>query len=384
MSLIIDALRKAQHLRLKDTRGVPFFKSQSPPNEKRRTELGKRRLFPILCLIGLILILWIVVWNPFSSHQERKPLLSVALSEKNKSSILVTEKKPEAPAKALRSSLQEAEKPLFSSESPETKREEPLLKPVQKERKVKISKPMRRSIIGKSFLPSEEASPQPLKRSPPSKEAPHTPADETQEVLKPPSPSAEILLLFNQGVLYQNQKETAKAIQTYQRVIELDSTYFEAYNNLGLLYQELGDFDRAIQAYQKSIEINPRYEKAFNNLGILFYLKDRYEEALESFQKAIALHPGNMESYLNLGILLKKQGQGDKAMDSFQKALAINPISGETHYNIALLYEQINQIGLAIDHYQKFIQLSARTHPVLVSKVQRHLDALFRKEREKK
>jgi hypothetical protein len=32
---------------------------------------------------------------------------------------------------------------------------------------------------------------------------------------------------------------------------------------------------------------------------------------------------------------------------------------------------------MAISHYQKFIQLSSRTHPDLVSKVQRRLDYLM-------
>jgi hypothetical protein len=43
----------------------------------------------------------------------------------------------------------------------------------------------------------------------------------------------------------------------------------------------------------------------------------------------------------------------------------------------------MNQLDLAIDHYQKFIQLSSKTYPVLVSKVQRHLDTLSRMKREK-
>jgi len=269
-------------------------------------------------------------------------------------------------------------------ESPEIKKEEPLSKQVEKERKPRISKPTGRSGVSKPSSPSAMISSQPLEKSPPSKaEAAFTPTNEAQKVLKPILPSSEILTLFNQGVLYQNQKETVKAIQAYQGVIELDPAYVEAYNNLGLLYQETGDFGRAYDAYQRSLEINPLYEKALNNLGILFYLQGRYEEALKSFQKALAVHPENMESYLNLGILFKKQGQWDDAMDSFQKALAINPIFGEAHYNLALLYEQRNQLDLAVDQYQKFIQLSSKTYPVLALKVQRHLDALSRRIRGK-
>ena len=102
-----------------------------------------------------------------------------------------------------------------------------------------------------------------------------------------PFPS-EVLTHFNLGVQHYNQREFLKAIQAYQKVIELDSTYIEAYNNLGIIYQEMGDFDKAFGAYQKSIEINPQYEKGYNNLGIILDLKGRNEEALEAFQKALA------------------------------------------------------------------------------------------------
>ena len=384
MSLIIDALRKAQQLRTGDIQGVPFFRSRQP-SDRRKTGTGKWWFFPILGLICLLIGTGIVLWSPFSSFQERKPLPLIA-SEREKPPVFVSKEEPEEPAKAL-PALQAVENPLPRSDSQEMKKEASLSKPIEREQEVKISTPLQRVAIRKPALPAEEASPQPVKTSPPSKEEPPlTPTDEiheTQGALKPPALSTEILILFNQGVLYQNQRETSKAIAAYQRVLELDPAYFEAYNNMGLLYQEIGDFDRAILAYQKSIEINPGYEKALNNLGILYYLKDRYEEALECFQKAIAVRPENLESYLNLGILFKKQGQWDKALDSFQKALTIDPFYGETHDNIALLYEQMNQLELAIDHYQKFIQLSSKTYPVLASKVQRHLDVLSKMKREK-
>ena len=384
MSLIIDALKKAQQLRLKDIQSIPFFRSQQPSNKKRRTGQGKKWFVPILGLICLFLILWVVVWNPFSSFQGRKPSPLAALPEKDKPSPLMTENKPEEPAKVLSSSSQEAEKEWLSRELQETKKEEPLLGQIEKKQKPKTSKPIGRAVVRKPLpAPGKVSSQPPETITPPEEKASLSSAHEPREILKPLPPSPEILTLFNQGVLFQNQKEAVKAIRAYQSVIELDPAYFEAYNNLGLLYQEIGNFDKAYQAFQKSIEINPLYEKALNNLGILFYLQDRYAEALKSFQKAIAAHPENLETYLNLGILFKKQGQWDNAIDSFLKALAINPLYGETHYNMALLYEQMNQLDLAIDHYQKFIQLSSKTYPVLASKVQRHLDALSRMKREK-
>jgi tetratricopeptide (TPR) repeat protein len=188
--------------------------------------------------------------------------------------------------------------------------------------------------------------------------------------------TSETLNHFNSGVHFYNQGDFSKAIQAYQKVIELDPTYIEAYNNLGVIYQMLGDVDRALGFYQKSTEINPRYEKGYHNLGTLFFLKGRYEEAHETFGKALSINFNNIETHINLGILFKKKGQWGKAIESYQKALAINPLHSETHYNIALLYEQLENLELAVIHYQQFIQLSLKSHPDLVAKVQRHLNTI--------
>jgi type IV pilus biogenesis/stability protein PilW len=196
------------------------------------------------------------------------------------------------------------------------------------------------------------------------------------------STAREILTHFNRGVHFSQQRDFARATQAYEKVIELEPNYVEAYNNLAILYQEMGDLEKARFAYQKSVELNPRYEKAHNNLGILLCLQERYEESIEAFQKALAINPHNMESYINLGILFKKTGQMDRAIECYQKALHINPLHPEAHYNIALLYEQLGNLVLAIGHYQEFVQLSAKNHSDLVSRVKRHLDDLSRASRE--
>jgi tetratricopeptide (TPR) repeat protein len=47
------------------------------------------------------------------------------------------------------------------------------------------------------------------------------------------------------------------AIVSFQRAIEIDPDFFEAYNNLGTLYALRGWMDRAKEQWQRSLEINP-------------------------------------------------------------------------------------------------------------------------------
>jgi superkiller protein 3 len=392
MSLIMDALKQAQQLRLKGSEEIPILKY--PHSEKKRGGIIKKRWvfvgagFIFLCIVSFILI---KPGSPPMATQSNQPMVlmerkpSVPVGEKisteppSEVSIPLKDKEPSSTVQTL-NRMSSNQKDTVGSLSIEAtlkdhpfpgnkpslnkKKEEPLTKNVSEEEKLKTQGKVTIEKSLPSFPPSHQG------------ELPSKSIGVEQEGGKDHTLTLEILNHFNSGVYFYKQGEFSKAIQAYQKVLEVDPTYIEAYNNLGILYQTLGDMDRALGFYQKSIEINPRYEKGYNNLGTLLFLRGRYEEAQEAFGKALALNPDNIESHINLGILFKKKGEVEKAIESYQKALAINPLHGETHYNIALIYEQLENLELAVNHYQQFVQLSSKSHPDLILKVKRHLNVI--------
>ena len=408
MSLIIDAIKKAQQLRLKDLRGTPFFKGPDPRREKRRME---RKHLWALAAVGFCLLLVLLGsfsysrWKPKGSQ----PIVSVVNApaqeaakydfqglRKEEASASRTEwpslwekyetdetwgdvlKKPKAKKKKKKKTNVSIESQNDQMLNPLSTEDENPLKSAEAEREARIDKRQ---------TPSAPLPDQPVQKPAPAlpkQEVLAKPKDAEFETGKNRIAASDALIHFNSGVDLYHQRDYAKAIQAYQKVIEIDPRYAEAYNNLGIIYQEAGDFDRALSTYQKAIEINPKYEKALNNLGVLLYLKGRYEESIHAFQKALALNANNIESHINLGILFKKQGQMEKALESYHRALAINPLYGEAHYNMGLLYEQLEKMEMAISHYQKFIQVASKTHSDLVAQVKRHLNYLIRMQENKK
>ena len=389
MSLIMDALKRAQQLRLKESKGTPFFKNPSPKNRRGRRSLGKRWIVIGAVLASLVIVIFVFL-KPVSPPLTSKPGRAVALIEK-KAPLPAVEKKPQEPTKEI-ASPEFIEGPKDVLSKPKDILSQPKETSLQGakatsgiEPPVNLSTPRPK---GDSLSVAERVKPRP--KRPVKKGLSPTPAHLASlkgEALSKPTGTekeegkdrpivTEAIHYFNSAVSFYNQRETSRAIQAYQKAIELNPASIEAYNNLGIIYQEMGDFGRAVEAYQKAIEINPQYEKAYNNLGILLFLKGRLEEATEAFQKALAINPNNVESLINLGVLFRKQGQSEKGIESYQRALAINPFQGETHYNIGLLYEEMENVELAVDHYQKFIQLSSKTYPVLASKVQSRVNYL--------
>jgi tetratricopeptide (TPR) repeat protein len=58
------------------------------------------------------------------------------------------------------------------------------------------------------------------------------------------------------------RKEYQKAANDFERAVKLDSTFFEAYNNLGYCYRKLGDFPAALGAYDRAISLNTNFAQA--------------------------------------------------------------------------------------------------------------------------
>jgi len=398
MSLIIDALKRAQQLRLNGSEGSPILKYPYP--KKKRGGRFKKHWIPVGAgLISLCVVLFFFL-RPASSPLatqineiiipvERKPPASTSekiSSEPPKEVVSLPENRDSPP-------MGQALNPAGSGQAPNRTGSEqtgtqaspgagaPLSgRPSHPEREKKSAE-TKTSFVGKQGGSLSKQVPPSLAAQ--KEETPPRSVGVKQNGEKDGTLASDVINYFNSGVTFYNQKEYSKAIRAYQKVIELDPAYVEAYNNLGIIYQMMGDVERAFGTYQKATEINPRYEKGYNNLGILLLLKGHYEEALEAFQKALAINPNNIESHINLGILFMKKAQWDEAIESYQKALAIDPLHRETHYNIALLYEQLENLELAISHYQQFIQLSSKSNSELVSRVRRHLNALMKAKRDK-
>lgn len=392
----MDALKKAQQLRSKESKGGPFFKqgrgSRGP---------DKRRWIIIGGSAGVVVILLLVFWWFFLAPSippprqtvrlvERKPTLPEAPKITPETSIEAEKPAPmEEPKPSLSEAGKEAEKRDITKESKpsppkflieegpafEKRKKEKIVGKPATEKEITVSaKKEEKAVVETKTLPLSPSPPPTI----PKEEATAKPAAFVEALGKENPLTPEVIRHFNSGVTFYHQKEMAKAIQAYEKVNELDPNYIEAYNNLGIIYQELGDFESALKTYRRAIEINPKYEKGLNNIGILLHLKGEDEKALEAFNKVLAINPNHIESHINLGTLYKKKGQSEKGIESYRKALAINPHHGETHYNLGLLYEQVGKVESAIHHYQQFVFLSSNSYPELVSRVRRHINQLMK------
>ena len=101
--------------------------------------------------------------------------------------------------------------------------------------------------------------------------------------------------LNSMGEQYYHNNAYDNAILYYQRAIEVNPAYGQAYSNLGLAYKKAGKYAEAIWANRKAIEFGSNVVKAnsYYNVGRIYEERRQYSNALRQYQLAKSNNPGN-------------------------------------------------------------------------------------------
>lgn len=131
--------------------------------------------------------------------------------------------------------------------------------------------------------------------------------------------------------------QDVQAAETYvAKAVELAPKDSEALTLMGWLELEVKDDpEKAIEAYQRVVELKPDIAEAHNNLGVARQRKGELDQAVESFSRALDLKGDYVQALSNRGWALVNQDQWDAAEKDFDKALELNPKDQGALYGLA-------------------------------------------------
>lgn len=114
-----------------------------------------------------------------------------------------------------------------------------------------------------------------------------------------------------------------------EAVVAKEPRNLQALIALGNLYFDSGQSLKAIDAYERAIEIDPRNADVRTDLGIMYRAAKNFDKAIEQFREATRIDPKHKNSRFNLALVLqedKKDFQG--AVMAWEDFLRVEP-SGE-------------------------------------------------------
>lgn len=370
MSLIADALKKAQSARLgrrylsPDPTGVLPTGAKGAQGGLGGSSLGsvlsRINVSPALLVgLGSGVFLFVVLITYFFVARGPKAKLpsavSQATSEKKLAGLILT---PPPSVPAVEPLVWEKGVPAREGQ----KAEAPAEKKTAPEKGPAESGGGRPEVAKVEKKPAQSARPAKPERT-----------RDSAKVAVTPDLSEEVRYHFNLALFYQEERNFPLARREYEKVVQIWPLYAEARNNLGVVYKELGMYDQAIAELNKAVVLNSRYPRAYHNLGVIYQIRGDWKRATKHYETALSLDRNHLSSYNNVGLVYRSQKRLHEAREVLEKALAINPYFPQTHYNLALVLEEMGEVERARFHYQKFVESAGEENSRLAERVRGYL-----------
>lgn len=161
---------------------------------------------------------------------------------------------------------------------------------------------------------------------------------------------AKAVQFFRDGLSFLSKDDCEKALPYFEKAVEADSSYADAWAQSGFCNEKLGRHAEALEASKKAVNLRPSAESYFNIGLASFYLK-QYREAADAYRASIKLDPYNAaDAYYALGLVYRDWGKADEEIHAYKQAIKQRP-----DYTVA--YERLGSRYLKSKKYNEAVEV---------------------------
>jgi tetratricopeptide (TPR) repeat protein len=168
----------------------------------------------------------------------------------------------------------------------------------------------------------------------------------------------DALVYIKMGSAYADKSDYKLAIVYFERAININPYSAYAYNNMGNAYAAIHDYTQAIYCFDKAILIDPHEPYAYNNKGNAYSAQKNYVGAIELYTKAVTTDQSFAGAYSNMGTAYAEVGNYNQAIDCYQKAISLEPNLYDAYNNMGYAYYEVKHYPQAINCYKKAISIN--------------------------
>ncbi|MDR2825040.1 MAG: tetratricopeptide repeat protein [Prevotellaceae bacterium] len=143
-------------------------------------------------------------------------------------------------------------------------------------------------------------------------------------------------LLLEKAIIHENREEYTKALEIYDRIIEIDAFVAEVWFNLGQMHHYNGNYQLALEAYNYAAALDDEdMLTCLQRAHVLFQL-DKYEEAIELYSEYGEKTGDTWQTNIFVAECYEQMEEYDKSMEFFQKSLEKYPDNYDALIGIAI------------------------------------------------
>jgi serine/threonine protein kinase/Tfp pilus assembly protein PilF len=175
----------------------------------------------------------------------------------------------------------------------------------------------------------------------------------------------------NMAAAYQNMGYYTRWREFKKKAFELSDrvTDRERYRIQGDYYRQApGTLDKAIEAYEKLLELYPDDWIGNNSLGIMYLNAEEFDTAQKYFEVNVKNRAEAWQSYTNLGSVYRRQGLFDKATEVYE--IYINEIGENARIRRSLAWDYVYQrkYDLGLTELDKAHALNPENYQIIMDR----------------
>jgi adenylate cyclase len=194
---------------------------------------------------------------------------------------------------------------------------------------------------------------------------------EKRQLQKQGTQNLEAYHLYLQGLSLSHKlsKEALhNSIAFFERALQKDPAFAEAYAGIAVAYQELGytsllvpseAFEKVRAAAEKALELDDTIVEAHMAAAAMAQILD-YDQARAglAYKRAVELAPNSAATHAYYGIMyLSPMGLGDEAIAELRRAVELDPVSVMYLNKLGWVYYMAHRYDPAIEYLQRSLEL---------------------------
>ncbi|MGE0691286.1 MAG: tetratricopeptide repeat protein, partial [Candidatus Nitrosocosmicus sp.] len=163
---------------------------------------------------------------------------------------------------------------------------------------------------------------------------------------------------YNKGMALSALSKFAEATTSFEKAIEINPYFADAFYNKGMALSALSKFAEATTSFEKAIEINPYFADAFYNKGMALSALSKFAEAMLSFDKALEIDSEYVKALNGKSWILAYHfpSRMDEALEIIKRAMGIDPTDIDVLYTYGYILENMGSYNESVSIYRHILK----------------------------
>jgi cytochrome c-type biogenesis protein CcmH/NrfG len=158
----------------------------------------------------------------------------------------------------------------------------------------------------------------------------------------------------NYGVIFANQKDYTSALKMYREAFKLNPNNTVLNGNIGEAFFRINQPDSTIIYLERAHKFGNKKSESYDILGTAWFQKGIYTKACLAFEEGLKIDPNSWSLYLNYGNALVLSNRDSEGISALKKSYQLNENNSQTLYYIALTYNKLGDTLNANKYYRIF------------------------------